>query len=121
MLYFSSIHPSDIKSNGSVCFKANDNWTPVSKAYSSNTFVKLLRKKRVCLLLALLCRRAAPREKKCPLFLELGWILKMKSDIGNGALPPSFSHRVAVQDGHTVRIITPQCSFFGQNRKMAGK
>lgn len=61
---------------------------------------------------ALLRRCAAPWEKKCPLPLDLDWILKMKTGIGNGALAPSFNHRVAVQDGHTVRIMPSRCRFF---------
>lgn len=46
MLCFSSIRPGDIKSTGSVSSKASGDWTPVSKAYCSNTFVKLLRGKK---------------------------------------------------------------------------
>lgn len=37
--------PSDIKSNYRVSFKPNDDETPMSKAYSSKSFVELLRQK----------------------------------------------------------------------------
>lgn len=111
-----------LRSNGSVSFKANGNWTPVNKAFCSSTSVKRLRKKkRECAPAvsspAPLCSTPG-KEKKTLLPLDLGWILKVKIGIGNGALPPSLSHGGAVKDGHTPRIMPPRCSFICQYRKM---
>lgn len=82
--------PSDIKSNYRVSFKANDDETPMCKAYSSKSFVELLRQKE----------NESPLirpivENKClPLGFGCAYTYMLKSATANSVLQPMSRHCV---------------------------